>query len=83
MYVTMFSNAQAILTSNAIPTVYEGEGICSICFGENARYIDEKDVHGGLILDAAAAEILERRGFDVGLVSAERLAIPGGGEIFD
>ena len=83
MYVTMFSNAQAILTSNAIPTVYEGEGICSICFGENARYIDENDTRGGLILDAAAAEILEERGIDVGLISAERLVISGGGEIFD
>ena len=83
MYVTMFSNAQAILASNAIPTVYDGDGICSICFGENARYIDEKDIRGGMILDAKAAEILEARGIDVGLVSAERLSISGGREIFD
>lgn len=83
MYVTMFSNAQAILTAHAIPTVYEGEGLCSICFGENAKYIDENVLRGGLILDARAAEILESRGFDVGLASSEPLLVAGGREIFD
>ena len=83
MYVTMFSTAQAILTSHAIPTVYSGEGIASICFGENAKYIDEKDLHGGMILDASAAEILEARGLDVGLASSEKLTMGRGREIFE
>ena len=82
MYVTMFSNAQAILTSHAIPTVYDGEGICSICFGENAKYIDESALRGGMILDARAAEILEARGFDVGLASSEPMFMGGGREVF-
>ena len=83
MYVTMFSTAQAMLTSHAIPTTYSGEGIASICFGENAKYIDEKDLHGGMILDARAAEILEERGFDVGLASSEKLTMGRGREIFE
>ena len=69
MAATMFSDAQAMLTSNAIPTVYEGKGICGIVFGENAKYLSAEDIDGGFILDTKAAEILEARGIDVGLKS--------------
>ena len=68
---TFFSYAQAMLSVNAIPTVYEGKGICGIAFGENAKYIDESAFENGLILDMKAAKILEDRGVDVGLVSYE------------
>ena len=63
-----FSEAQQMLSVNAIPTVYEGNGLCGICFGENAKYLPESAFESGLILDIDAAEILQARGIDVGLL---------------
>lgn len=65
-----FSEAQALLTSNAIPTVYQGEGLCGIAFGENAKYLPEGATQNGLILDITAAKILQEKGIDVGLRSS-------------
>ncbi len=63
----MFSNAARLLAAHAIPTVYEGDGVCGIVFGESARDITEKERRGGLILDASAAMILHESGVDVGI----------------
>lgn len=67
-----FCDSQKILTSNAIPTTYKGDGICGIVFGESAKYIDLSVCDKGLILDAKAARILKERGVDTGLISYER-----------
>ena len=72
-----FSEAQAMLTSSAIPTVYEGEGLCGIAFGENAKYLPETAFAKGLILDVTAAEILQAKGIDVGLCGCKPLAMGG------
>ena len=72
MQQMIFSSAQAMLTSNAIPTVYDGQGICGIAFGENARYLSDRAFEKGLILDAKAAMILEEKGIDTGLASCEK-----------
>ena len=64
-----FSKASRILSHLAIPTVFEGEGVCGICFDENARNLPLSALDGGMILDIAAAEILMQRGVDVGLIS--------------
>ncbi len=63
----IFSNAARMLAANAIPTTYEGEGICGIVFGESARDITERERRGGLILDGSAAMILHEMGVDVGI----------------
>lgn len=62
-----FSEAQAMLTSNAIPTVWEGAGLCGIVFGQNARHLPQKAFTRGLMLDVSAAELLQQQGVDVGL----------------
>ncbi len=62
-----FSKAARVLTHNSIPTTYEGEGVCGICFDENARALPMEALNHGLILDIAAAEILTERGVHVGL----------------
>lgn len=62
-----FSNAARTLSNNAIPTVYEGEGVTGIVFGENARHIPLSALKKGLILDTHAAKILTERGVDVGV----------------
>ncbi len=62
-----FSKAARTLACNSIPTVYEGKGVCGIVFDENARNIPLEVIESGLIIDIAAAEILTRRGIDVGI----------------
>lgn len=68
----IFNCEEKLLCANAIPTVYEGEGICGIAFGENAKYLPREAFDKGLILDAKAASILESRGVDTGLASYEK-----------
>ena len=62
-----FSKAARMLGYGAIPTVYEGEGVCGIVFDENARHIPLNALKNGMIIDVAAAEILAERGVDVGI----------------
>ena len=62
-----FSKAARTLACNSIPTVYEGEGVCGIVYDENARNMPLSALKNGLILDIAAAEILTKRGIDVGI----------------
>ena len=69
-----FPLSQTILSTNAIPSVYEGTGICGIAFGESAKNIPESAFKNGLILDTKAALILAQKGIDTGIVKAERIA---------
>lgn len=69
----MFSSAQMLLSSHAIPTVYDGEGLCGIAFGENARHLPKEAFNKGLILDIKAAKILQEKGIDVGLLTDEKI----------
>ncbi|MBP3376441.1 MAG: hypothetical protein J6L83_06715 [Clostridia bacterium] len=64
-----FSKAGRTTSYNAIPTVYEGEGVCGMVFDENARNLPLSALKKGLIIDIAAAEILVARGVDVGIES--------------
>ncbi len=66
---TFFSPAARALSAHSIPTVYRGLGVAGIAFGENAKYLDDGALEGGMILDVRAAQILERMGVDVGLKS--------------
>ena len=66
MEEVFYSSAASVLATNAIPTVYEGEGVTGIAFGENAYALEESCFARGLILDALAAKILTDRGIDVG-----------------
>ncbi len=63
----MFSMAARMLSANAIPTTYYGDGICGMVFGENARHLPERAFENGLILDYTAAKILTEKGIDVGI----------------
>lgn len=71
----IFSEAQKMLSVNAIPTVYDGKGLCGIAFGENARYLTSEAINSGLILDIDAAEILQSKGIDVGLLGTKPLEL--------
>ena len=64
---SFFSAAARLLGAQAIPTVYEGRGVCGIAFGENVKYLDEKARKGGLIIDGSGAKILHSMGIDVGI----------------
>ncbi len=68
-----FSHAAGLLTANAIPTTYKGEGITSIAFGENIKYVPDEAYKNGMIIDLKAAKILTEKGIDVGLRSWENI----------
>lgn len=69
---TYFSIAGKLMSENAIPTVYaENTGYPAIIFGENAKYVREKELKHGAILDVVAAKILKERGIDTGIVTSE------------
>ena len=53
------------LTSTSVPLSFD-EGVPAV-FGENAKYVKEEDIKDGAILDATAADILAKRGIDVGV----------------
>lgn len=70
----LFNVAARMCADASVPTVYEGEGICTIAFGEDVLDVPRNVYKNGLIIDLTAAEILTEQGIDVGLrgVSAER-----------
>lgn len=77
-----FLKAARTLAFNTIPTVYEGKGVCGIVFDENARILPLDAIKNGLIIDIAAAEILDARGIDVGIESFGAVLISGESEHF-
>jgi len=66
-----YSPAGEFLSQISIPTAYSECGYPLMVFGENAKYVDADQLKNGALLDVGAAKILEARGIDVGLVSAE------------
>lgn len=73
--------AADVLGRNAIPTAYADCGYPVLLLGENARHIDLSLLHHGALLDVDAAEILQQRGVDVGLLAVEA-GQPGADEHF-
>lgn len=61
-----------LLSHNAIPTVWDlTEDYPVAVFGENARHISLDDLKNGAFIDPLAAQILQSRGIDCGLVSTQ------------
>lgn len=71
LIMAMQSTSRYYLALNSIPTAYESSDSPLLLLGENARYIEETALKNGAIVDIPAAEILQSRGIDVGLVCAE------------
>lgn len=69
------SPSRDLISANSIPTTYTRDGEYPLLIiGENARHIQLDRLHPGAILDIAAANILQTRGVDVGLLSLTPLA---------
>ena len=77
-----FSPSSRMMADNSVPTTYYGEGVCGIAFGEDAKYVPVEVINNGMILDLRAAEIMEERGIDVGLVNRGELGRNVGEERF-
>lgn len=60
------------LFSVAMPTLYTPSDGAVVCFGESARSLPDSYLGRGVILDCRGAEILTKKGIDVGFVGAER-----------
>ena len=67
----MQSTSRHYLSLNSIPTTYDSTDAPVLILGENARYVAESELKNGAIVDIPAAQILQSRGVDVGLISAE------------
>ncbi len=63
------STSRMLLARNSIPSAFNGSGLPMLICGENARYVDLKDLKYGAVLDIVAARILTERGVDVGFIS--------------
>ncbi len=55
-----------------LPVAFNGE-FPVIVFGENAKYVTNEDLKNGAILDIVAADILQKRGTDVGMKAARKV----------
>ena len=66
--------SSGLLAANSIPTAFTPCEYPILVFGENARYVTAADLKNGAILDADAAKVLQSRGIDAGLLSAEPAA---------
>ncbi len=62
----------ALLPTNSIPTTFDEKSEYPVLVvGENAKYVTDEDLRNGAIIDFRAAEILNKRGYDTGLISAK------------
>ncbi len=68
--------SQWFLCDNSIPTAYGRHGCAHIAFGVNAEYLTEQDLADGIITDAQGAEILMRKGIDVGIKATKKADVP-------
>ena len=64
------------VTDNSLPVRYDAGEDAAIIFGDAAECASEEQFKNGVILDAAAARILVRRGFDVGVESVGEVLSP-------
>ena len=67
--------ASEVLSKNSIPTAYCETGYPVLLLGENARHIPPEKLRFGAICDVDAAQILQSRGVDVGLLAVEAGAV--------
>ncbi len=66
----------ALLPTNSIPTTFDEKSeYPALVVGENAKYVAEEDLRNGAIIDFRAAEILNKRGYDTGLISAKHAVV--------
>lgn len=68
--------SQWFLCDNSIPTVYGQHGCAHIAFGVNAEYLTDEDLADGIITDAPGAEILMRKGVDIGIRNTKQAEAP-------
>lgn len=60
-----------VLNDASMPYTFAGEQPI-VAFGDNARYLTEKELKNGLITDIVGATILKEKGIDVGFTTLEK-----------
>lgn len=76
IFDTVSPTSLVMCKDNSLPTAYNAPGYAHIVFGENAKYINDKMLSDGLILDFKAAKILNEKGTDVGFKSYTKASKP-------
>ena len=69
-----FPKAGTFLTAHGIPTTYDENPEIAIAFGHNTRYV--KTFAKKMIVDLKAVEILQSKGFDLGLKGKSAITAP-------
>ena len=72
LHRTAFSPSLYLLSKNTVPTAYRDTGYPALILGVNATNVTADDLCHGAILDIEAANILQKKGIDVGLLSEEK-----------
>lgn len=79
-YKHFYGTSFRYLADASVPVSFD-DGV-NVIFGENAKYVDEEAIGKGAIIDITAAEILTKRGFDVGIAEISGTA-SSNYELFD
>ena len=66
------------VTDNSLPVRYDAGPDAAVIFGDAAELVTDEQLAHGTVLDAAAARILLRRGFDIGVTAADETFDAGG-----
>ncbi len=77
-----FSSAQRLLCDNSLPITYNDRGP-HIVLGENGKYVTDRQLFEGAVIDMDAARFLMRRGVDVGIERMSEEREQGGEEHFE
>ena len=72
---TFFTPDATALVANGIPTTYDENPEAGVAFGEECRYLET--LPKKLYTDVKGALILQERGFDCGIKTAEPIEAPG------
>lgn len=69
LHRTSFSPSRYLISQNSIPTSYRESGYPALVLGVDAKDVTLDDLCHGAIIDVEAANILQNKGIDVGLLS--------------
>ena len=72
LHRAVFSPSRYLISQNSISTSYEASGYPALVLGVDAKDVTLDDLCHGAIIDVEAANILQKKGIDVGLLSEKK-----------
>ena len=72
LHRTAFSPSRYLISQNSISTSYQASEYPALVLGVDASDVTVEDLRNGAIIDVEAANILQKKGIDVGLLSEKK-----------